>query len=137
MFSSRSILGRWVFALVVCLLLCGIVSAEIPELLSLTDNTSNDFTIRKPGGRECTLWLIAAIHESAPLDASFTSDASIHSALTFLGAETISLRLAGLTFCASQIEIPHPAAPVRGQRPPALVWDVDSASDTQNHIDGA
>jgi hypothetical protein len=32
---------------VVCLLLCGIAAAEMPELLSLNDNTSNDFTIRK------------------------------------------------------------------------------------------
>jgi hypothetical protein len=31
----------------VLLLLCGIVASEFPELLSLTDNTSNDFTLRK------------------------------------------------------------------------------------------
>jgi hypothetical protein len=32
----------------VCLLLCGtIVAAEFPELLSLTDNTANDFTVRR------------------------------------------------------------------------------------------
>lgn len=29
------------------LLLCGIVAAEFPELLSLTDNAANDFTICK------------------------------------------------------------------------------------------
>lgn len=29
------------------LLMCGIVAAEFPELLSLTDNTANDFTICK------------------------------------------------------------------------------------------
>lgn len=31
----------------VLLLLCSIVASEFPELLSLTDNTSNDFTLRK------------------------------------------------------------------------------------------
>jgi hypothetical protein len=31
---------------IVFLLLCGIVGGEIPELLALTDNTTNDFTIR-------------------------------------------------------------------------------------------
>jgi hypothetical protein len=29
------------------ILLCGIVASEFPELLSLTDNTANDFTIGK------------------------------------------------------------------------------------------
>jgi hypothetical protein len=30
----------------VSMLLCGVVTSEFPELLSLTDNTSNDFTVR-------------------------------------------------------------------------------------------
>jgi hypothetical protein len=29
------------------LLLCGVVASEFPELLTLTDNASNDFTVRK------------------------------------------------------------------------------------------
>lgn len=29
------------------ILLCGIVASEFPELLTLTDNTSNDFTVHK------------------------------------------------------------------------------------------
>jgi len=32
---------------IVFLLLCGIVGGEFPELLSLTDSTWNDFTVRK------------------------------------------------------------------------------------------
>jgi hypothetical protein len=32
---------------VVFLVMFGIVGGEFPELLSLTDNTSNDFTVRK------------------------------------------------------------------------------------------
>ncbi|HWO34040.1 MAG TPA: hypothetical protein VNO32_35025 [Candidatus Acidoferrum sp.] len=44
--SSRIIAGRMVLVALVSLLLCGIVASEFPELLSLTDNTANDFTIR-------------------------------------------------------------------------------------------
>jgi hypothetical protein len=38
-------LGRLLIPTLLCLLLCGILSAELPELLSLTDNTANDFTV--------------------------------------------------------------------------------------------
>ena len=51
--TYRSILGRLLFLFVVSLLLCAIVSAEIPELASLTDNTSNDFTVRKLISADC------------------------------------------------------------------------------------
>jgi hypothetical protein len=40
--SVGKILGR----ALLCLLLCGIVAGEFPELLSLTDNATNDFTVR-------------------------------------------------------------------------------------------
>ena len=35
----------FVVSLLLSLLVCGIVAAEFPELMSLTDNTSNDFTV--------------------------------------------------------------------------------------------
>src|SRR5215470_309078 len=41
--SSASVL----VSLVSCLVLCSMVFAETPELLSLTDNTSNDFSVSK------------------------------------------------------------------------------------------
>jgi hypothetical protein len=50
------------------MLLCGCVAAELPELLSLADNTSNDFTIRQPGSRECASMLSAANHELISAD---------------------------------------------------------------------
>jgi len=43
-FSSR--FSRLLFPVVICLLLCGILCTEIPELLCLIDNTSNDFTVQ-------------------------------------------------------------------------------------------
>jgi hypothetical protein len=45
--SRRDIVVKTFVAAVVSLLLCGITAAELPELLTLTDNTSNDFTICK------------------------------------------------------------------------------------------
>jgi hypothetical protein len=44
-FSSR--FSRLSFPVVICLLLCGILSTEIPELLCLMDNTANDFTVQQ------------------------------------------------------------------------------------------
>ncbi len=49
--ARKIVLGRIkirkiLLASLVCLLLCGIVASEFPELLTLTDNTSNDFTVR-------------------------------------------------------------------------------------------
>ena len=46
-------------AITVSVLFCGIVAAELPELLSLGDNTSNDFTICKAGSAECASMLSA------------------------------------------------------------------------------
>ena len=43
--SHRSIIGRALGIAFVSLLLCIIFASELPELLSLTDNTANDFTI--------------------------------------------------------------------------------------------
>ena len=43
-------------------LFCGIVTAELPELLSLEDNTSNDFAMCKAGSAECGSTLSAVNH---------------------------------------------------------------------------
>ena len=47
MIRKRNSTGRFVRQLIVFLLLCGIAGGEIPELLKLTDNTANDFAVRK------------------------------------------------------------------------------------------
>jgi len=44
--SRRDIAVKTFIAAVVSLLLCGIIAAELPELLTLTNNTSSDFTVR-------------------------------------------------------------------------------------------
>ena len=47
MMRKGASVGRIVAQSIVFLLLCGIVGGEIPELLALTDNTANDFTVCK------------------------------------------------------------------------------------------
>ena len=47
MVSKRIGVGKTVASVLLCLLLCGVVAAEFPEFLSLTDNTANDFTVSK------------------------------------------------------------------------------------------
>jgi hypothetical protein len=94
MLTYPSILGRLLFSFAVCLLLCGIVSTEIPELLALTDNACNDFTIGKAGGRECTTTLSAAIHKSVLLHRkNFECRLRTHLVPIFVGTETISSNL--------------------------------------------
>jgi hypothetical protein len=91
MLTHRSILDRLLLSLAVCFLLCGIASAEIPELLSLIDNTSNDFTISKAGRQQCTPTLSERTSNSVPLDRqNFACGAHPHCAPTVVGAETTS-----------------------------------------------
>jgi hypothetical protein len=45
MARKRTRIGKILVTAVVCLLLCAIVAGEFPELLSLTDNATNDFTV--------------------------------------------------------------------------------------------
>jgi hypothetical protein len=45
MFFRRSDGSRILLSLAVSLLLCAIVLAQFPELLNMTDDTTNDFTI--------------------------------------------------------------------------------------------
>jgi hypothetical protein len=79
MLTHRSILDRLLLSLAVCFFLCGIASAEIPELLSLIDNPSNDFTLSE------------RTSNSVPLDRqNFACGAHPHCAPTVVGAETTS-----------------------------------------------
>ena len=46
--SRRTTIVRGLGISLVSVLLCAIFASELPELLSLTDNTANDFTMRSP-----------------------------------------------------------------------------------------
>jgi hypothetical protein len=52
MFARHSILIRLLLSCLACCLCCVIVFGELPELLSLTDNTSNDFAMRRAASAE-------------------------------------------------------------------------------------
>ena len=81
MLRHQSTFLRLLLSLTVCLLLSAILTAELPELLTLSDNTSNDFTGRKAGSRECIGTLDFAVHKSVSSDAmNFRYDAQTDSA---------------------------------------------------------
>jgi len=52
MFARRSTFAVLLLSCLACWLSCTIMFGEIPELLSLTDNASNDFTVRKAASTE-------------------------------------------------------------------------------------
>jgi hypothetical protein len=52
MFARRSTFAVLLLSCFACWLSCTIMFREIPELLSLTDDTSNDFTVRKAASTE-------------------------------------------------------------------------------------
>lgn len=81
MWRHHSTFRHLLLCLVVCLLLTAVISAELPELLTLSDNTSNDFTGRKAGSRECVGTLDFAVHNSVSSNAmNFRYDAQTDSA---------------------------------------------------------
>jgi hypothetical protein len=81
MWRHQSTFRHLLLCLVVCLLLTAVISAELPELLTLSDNTSNDFTGRKAGPRECIGTLDFAVHKSVLSNAmNFRYDAQTDSA---------------------------------------------------------
>src|SRR5208282_5232936 len=47
MANRKTRISRILVTTLVFLVICGICAAEVPELLSLTDNTSNDFSVCK------------------------------------------------------------------------------------------
>lgn len=62
MVSKPIRIGRAVASALVCVLMCGIVAAECPEFLSLTDNPANDFTVRQTDDPFSVSQLCASTH---------------------------------------------------------------------------
>jgi hypothetical protein len=48
MSRKRRILAKLLFSAIACVLVCGVFASEIPEEITLTNNTSNDFVLRSP-----------------------------------------------------------------------------------------
>jgi len=72
------------------LILCGIVVAELPELLCLTDNTTNDFTVRKAPAAVVRVFVetkihvgVFAVNAASPLELLFSSPGSMDNVAAF------------------------------------------------------
>jgi hypothetical protein len=59
MVRQRTDIGKILFTVVVVLLLCGIVTGEFPELQTLTDNATNDFTVLRTKSAASPVRLVA------------------------------------------------------------------------------
>ena len=68
MFRRGSTPVRLLVAVAASVFLLGIVATELPELLTLSDNTSNDFAMRKAGTAEFASMLSTANHTLLPLN---------------------------------------------------------------------
>jgi hypothetical protein len=62
MARGRTNIGRILVTAIVFVLLCGIVAGEFPELLSLTDNATNDFTLLRTNSLALPVLLRAGSH---------------------------------------------------------------------------
>jgi len=81
---------RIVAAALLSLMLCAIVVSEVPELLSLTDNTANDFTMRRAGSLVLPVLQSAKDVGKTGIDFNHPAFGSFHSRLgTFKKAELV------------------------------------------------
>ena len=86
---SRSI--KWLVPVVATLLIVGIFTAELPELVSLLDNTSNDFVTRKVSRGERAPTLTMASHGAVLPDTKPPGyERRAGFVATFVGPEAIS-----------------------------------------------
>jgi hypothetical protein len=67
MFRRGSTSAKFLVAVAASVFLLGIVATELPELLTLSDNTSNDFAMRKTGSAEYASMLSTANHRPMPV----------------------------------------------------------------------
>jgi hypothetical protein len=80
--------------MIVGLLLCGLVAAELPELLTLTDNTANDFTVRKGSTPQIAPKLSAVSYRSSQLNTKgFEYSEQADRSATFEGVKPTSSSL--------------------------------------------
>ena len=94
MLIRRSGSVKILLPIIVGLLLCGLVTAELPEILSLTDNTANDFTIRKTSTPQSAPNLSATGYGSSQLNTNgFEYSEQVNRSATFDGAKPSSSSL--------------------------------------------
>ena len=62
MARRRTHIGKILVTAFCVLLLCSVVAAEIPEFVSLLDDTSNDFTVRRTNTVDLLVSVNASMH---------------------------------------------------------------------------
>jgi hypothetical protein len=87
--SRRRIASAGLLApLVASLLILGIVATELPELVSLVDDTSNDFVVRNASHKECAPAFTSPSHSFLQPEINhFRFDARQERATSFVVAE--------------------------------------------------
>jgi hypothetical protein len=88
---GRTNIGMILVRALVLLMLCGIVAGEFPELLSLTDNATNDFTVRKADPAVAPTLVHARHVRKADID-SYTCALEFSRASSFETAELVPSR---------------------------------------------
>jgi hypothetical protein len=82
MAHKRTQVGKILVTVVVCLLLCGIVAGEFPELLSLTDNATNDFTVVRTESTALPILVHASSHPAAEMNGKISATTLLFSDLS-------------------------------------------------------
>ena len=76
MARHRSIITRLVFSTLACVLISAVSISELPEHLTLTNDTSNDYTVQSPTLQKTIRSLRSARQDSELLVASVLPDPS-------------------------------------------------------------
>jgi hypothetical protein len=66
MSHGRTNIGKILLQGIVFLLLCGIFAGEVPELLTLVDNATNDFTVCRTASPTSSVPLVTRKHVQIP-----------------------------------------------------------------------
>jgi hypothetical protein len=100
MLRDRIHLGKILLTAIAFLLLCGIVAGEFPELQSLTDNATNDFTVVRTQSASSPAVLLHATSRrpTAAAGARIPADTLLSSRLAaFQESSTIPLQRSALS----------------------------------------
>jgi hypothetical protein len=82
MARKRTLVGKILLTAVVCLLLCALVAGEFPELLSLTDNATNDFTVVRTKSMALPVLVHASSRPAAEINRSIPATTVLFSCLS-------------------------------------------------------
>jgi hypothetical protein len=86
MSRRRHVLAKLLFSTIACVLVCGVFFSEIPEEITLTNDTSNDFVLRLPTILESPQPLGSAKQDTGFFQSSPAPDSSVQFSALVLDA---------------------------------------------------